>query len=116
MRKKHRLRSNADFQRLRHEGRALRHPLLIVSWSANGLEHSRFGFVVGRRLGKAAERNRIKRRLREVVRVRMQAGAIASGWDVVLIARYPMRDASFHQVDEAIDLMLRRAGLVSEAS
>jgi hypothetical protein len=38
------------------------------------------------------------------------------GWDVVFIARYPIRDASYHQVDEAIGLMLRRAGLLDEAA
>jgi len=116
MRKRFRLRANADFERLRREGRTLLHPLLVLSILPNGLEHSRFGFAVGRRLGKAVERNRIKRRMREVIRVRMQKGEIAAGWDVVFIARHPMREVSFHQVDEAIDLLLRRAGLMSEAS
>jgi ribonuclease P protein component len=116
MHKRFRLRANADFERLRREGRTLLHPLLVLSILPNGLEYSRFGFAVGRRLGKAVERNRIKRRMREVIRVRMQKGEIAAGWDVVFIARHPMREVSFHQVDEAIDLLLRRAGLMSEAS
>jgi ribonuclease P protein component len=111
MRTKYRLRANADFRRLRREGRTLLHPLLVISILPNGLEHSRFGFAVGKRIGKAAARNRIKRRMREAVRVRLQTGKIAAGWDVVFIARRPIQDASFHQVDEAIGLMLRRAGL-----
>ena len=116
MHKKHRLRANADFQRLRREGRTQLHPLLVISILPNGLEHSRFGFAIGRRLGKAAVRNRIKRRMREAVRVRIQNGEIAAGWDVVFVARRPIRDASYHQVDEAIGLMLRRAGLLDEAA
>jgi ribonuclease P protein component len=116
MRKKFRLRANADFERLRREGRTLLHPLLVISILPNGLEYSRFGFAVGRRFGKAVARNRVKRRMREVVRVRMQRGEIAAGWDVVLIARHPMREASFNQVDEAIGLLLRRAGLLSEVA
>jgi len=116
MHKKVRLRANADFERLRREGRTLLHPLLVLSILPNGLEYSRFGFAVGRRLGKAVERNRIKRRMREIIRMRMQKGEIAAGWDVVFIARHPMREASFYQVDEAIGLLLRRAGLMSEAS
>ena len=115
MRKKNRLRANADFQRLRREGRTWLHPLLVMSALPNDLEHSRFGFAVGRQIGKATERNRIKRRMREAVRLRLQKGEIAAGGDVVFIARRPIRDASFHQVDEAIGLLLRRAGLVSEA-
>jgi RNase P protein component len=48
------------------------------------------------------------------VRKRMQQGQIDTGWDVVFVARRPIRGATFHQVDEAIGLLLRRAGLVSE--
>ena len=114
MHSKYRLRSNADFQRLRREGRTRVHPLLVLSVQRNDLEHSRFGFSVGRRVGKAVTRNRAKRRMRESVRQRLQKHEIAAGWDVVLIARRPIQNASFHQVDEAIGLVLRRAGLLRE--
>jgi ribonuclease P protein component len=116
MRRTHRLRASEDFQRVREQGRTLVHPLLVISRLSNGRRDSRFGFAVGRRLGKAVVRNRIKRWMRESVRVRVQNGLVAEGWDVVLIARVPMRLSSFHQVDAAIGLMLRRAGLASEAS
>jgi ribonuclease P protein component len=86
----------------------------VISVLRNDLEHSRFGFVVGRKIGKANKRNWVRRRMREAVRKRMQQGQIDAGWDVVLIARRPMRGATFHQVDEAIGLLLRRAGLMSE--
>jgi ribonuclease P protein component len=115
MHKKHRLRAGADFQRVRRKGRTSVHPLLVIAALPNGLEHSRFGFAVGRRIGKAVQRNRIKRRMRESVRMMFQSGEIAAGWDVVLIARHPIQEASFRQVDEAIGLMLRRAGLSKTA-
>lgn len=89
--------------------------MLVMATLANNLDHGRFGFVVGRRIGKAVDRNRIKRRMRESVRGRVQRDEIAEGWDVVFIARHPIANASFHQVDEAIGLVLRQAGLASEA-
>ena len=116
MHRNYRLRENADFQRLRREGRTQVHPLLVLSVLPNELEHSRFGFAVGRRIGKAVTRNRIKRRMREAVRVRLQKHEIDAGWDLVFIARRPIRDASFDQVDEAIGLVLRRAGLLRAAT
>lgn len=116
MYKKYRLRDSASFQSIRRDGHFLPHPLVVMSWLPNGLEYSRFGFSVGRRVGKAVQRNRVKRRLREAVRLRIQHGEIATGWDVVFVARYPMQEASFRQVDEAVGLLLRRAGLVSGAA
>ncbi len=116
MQREHRLRSNADFGRVRRQGRTQAHPLLVLSYLPNDLEYSRFGFVVGGRLGKAATRNRIKRRMREAVRIRLQKKEIARGWDIVFIARNPIVTASFQQVDEAIGLLLCRADLEGEAS
>jgi len=116
MRKKYRLRANADFERLRRKGRTLAHPLVVLSVLPNDLEYSRFGFAVGRQVGKAVARNQIKRRMRESVRMKLERCDIVSGWDFVFIARRPIRDASFHQVDEAIGLVLRRAGLLIEAT
>ena len=116
MQRRHRLRSSADFQHVRQQGRTLAHPLLVLSYVGNDLEYSRFGFVVGGRLGKAAKRNRIKRRMREAVRTRIQEQRIARGWDIVLIARQPIVTASFQQVDQAIGLLLHRAELDCEAS
>lgn len=116
MHKRVRLRANASFQAVRKDGRVLLHPLLVLSWLPNGLDHSRFGFSVGRRIGKAVKRNRVKRWMRESVRLRLKKAEIAAGWDVVLVARFPAREAVFSEVDQAIGLLLRRAGLTGGTS
>ena len=114
MRTKYRLRANADIEHLRREGRSLAHPLLVLLMLPNNRELARFGFAVGRRIGKAVRRNRIKRRMREAVRQRLARQEVAPGWDILLIARRPIADASYQQVDEAIGLLLRRAKLTNE--
>jgi ribonuclease P protein component len=114
MHKKYRLRANADFERLRREGRSVAHPLLVLLMLPNNREISRFGFAVGRKIGKAARRNRVKRRMREAVRQRLARQEVAAGWDILLIARRPIAETSYQQVDEAIGLLLRRAKLIDE--
>ena len=65
-------------------------------------------------MGKAVIRNRAKRLMREAARLRQ--GDIKEGWDLVFIARHPIREADFKQVDQAFEQLLRRAGLLKMAS
>jgi ribonuclease P protein component len=76
------------------------------------LPYSRYGFSVSSRIGNAVTRNRVKRRLREAMRLRMDS--IHSGWDLVFIARNPIRSASYHQMDAACARLLRRAHLLRD--
>jgi len=108
------LRSNEEFQRVRREGRSWSHPLLVLCALPNDLGHSRFGFSVSHWVGKAVVRNRAKRLMREAARLRQ--GDIEAGWDIVFIARTPIREAGFKQVDQAVEQLLRRAGLLKVAS
>lgn len=110
----YRLRSNKQFQQVRREGRSWTHPLLVLCALPNGLGYSRFGFSVSHWVGKAVVRNRAKRLLREATRLRQ--GDIEKGWDLVFIARHPIREADFKQVDQAVGQLLRRAGLLKVAS
>jgi ribonuclease P protein component len=84
--------------------------LLVLGTLANDLPYSRFGFAVSSRIGNAVVRNRIKRRLREIMRLRM--ATIRPGCDIILIARKPIRSAEYHQLETACARLLRRAQLL----
>lgn len=109
MNRRHRLANNADFQRVRRQGRSWSHPLLVLLASPNDLPYARFGFLVTKRIGKAVLRNRVRRLLREAVRLRLNR--IAVGWDIVLIARTPILQADLQYVGAALDSLLQRARL-----
>ena len=113
MEKRYRLRKSVDFQRARRQGKSWANELLVLNVVPNGLNHSRFGFSVSRRVGKATVRNRAKRLVREAVR--RQRDRVPGGWDVILIARLPMRTADFLGVERAVEQLLRRARLLKKA-
>lgn len=108
---RHRLRRNADIRRVHREGRRCHHPLLILFVSANGQDASRFAISVSRRIGKAVVRNRCRRRVREVIRRRLDC--IEPGRDCLLVARTGLPSASFDEIEAAIDQLFRRAGILS---
>jgi ribonuclease P protein component len=113
MHRRQRLVQSKRFQQVYREARSFVHPLLVLRALGNELPYSRFGFVVGARIGKAVVRNRVKRRMREAMRLR--ATQVLPGWDLVLIARMPIAKASYWRIGEALDSLLPRLGPASTA-
>lgn len=109
MRRRFRVRENSRFQEIRREGRSFSSRIAVLCILENRLSYSRFGFSVSRRIGNAVLRNRVKRRMRESVRQRMDQ--IQPGWDCVVIARTPIRKATFGQIDESLSRLFGRAAL-----
>ena len=107
-----RLRKALDFQRVRQQGRSVGTSLLTLGWTANDLALCRCGYVVGKRVGKSAVvRNRVKRRLREILRLQIKAGQVTPGYDLVLIARAGAAQATYQQLAADVTHLLRRARL-----
>jgi ribonuclease P protein component len=75
-----------------------------------GSEGVRFGLATGRPLGGAVVRNRVRRRLRETLRV--MAPSFQPGWDVLIIARPALVDADHGALVEALERLLRRGGVL----
>jgi ribonuclease P protein component len=83
-----RLRKHADYQRVYRESRkhfSASMTYFFAPRSSHRAEGPRVGLTAGRVLGKAVERNRIKRRMREAVRVNLHA--LTRDVDVVLHPR-----------------------------
>ncbi len=68
----------------------------------------RLGFTVPRAFGNAVLRNRVKRRMREVLRLRFQE--IGSQWDIVINPRRAALKASREQLQRELDRLVTRCG------
>jgi len=100
-----RLTRQADFDRVRREGRAHRTALFVLIAARNMGGPARIGVAAGKRVGGAVQRNRAKRLLREGVRPLYPS--IASGWDILLIARNAILDTTSTQVTHQLEHALR---------
>lgn len=106
-----RLRSNEDFQRVYRSGKSWAHPLLALHTLPQP-EGRRIGISTSKKLGKAVRRNRVKRRLREIIRAELPQWK--TGFDGVLVARAAASEAEFAALREAVQELARRARLYRE--
>ena len=110
MQRRQRLTGSKRFSQIHIGGSSAANRLLVIRYLANGSNCSRFGFLVSKRIGNAAVRNKVKRRLREAVRL----NPVKSGWDAIFIVRRGAGSAKYQDLKNAIDNLLQRANLVDE--
>ncbi|HEY7600482.1 MAG TPA: ribonuclease P protein component [Candidatus Limnocylindrales bacterium] len=106
--------SATDFAALQAAGRSRSHPLLALRYRPNGAARTRFGISTGRRIGGAVVRNRVRRRLRTVLR--QIAASLPAGWDILLVCRPPAATASQAELGAALERLLAQAGISGPAT
>ena len=108
MKRDQRLRSPADFRRVRELARrGSAHPLLVLYAVPNDVGRTRVGITVSGRVGSAVVRNRVRRRLRAALDERFPQ--LPAGADVVLVARTSSAQATYAELCAALDSVIHRA-------
>jgi len=103
-----RLRKKKDIERVFGKGKRFKEDFLILKITRNALSQTRFGFIVSQKVSKKATlRNKIKRRLREIVSKKM--GKFKKGLDVLLIAHPGLETKDFWEIDETLNKLFKKA-------
>ena len=113
-RRRVRLTHRAEFDAVYRNGHRRSSRQFIAFFTANGRGESRFGMSVGRALGSAVVRNRIRRRVREILR--LDWGEIPSGWDIVVHPRASVARAEFASLRQELVALLRNSMPVTPVS
>jgi ribonuclease P protein component len=112
-----RLRENRDFRLIYARGRSHADSVAVIyvlrrnGDHANAAPGRRIGFVVSKKLGDAVVRNRIKRRLREALRLRLPD--LREGpFDIIFVGRTGAKGADWPAIQASVGELLRRAGML----
>ncbi len=70
------------------------------------------GIVVSKKIGKAVTRNRVRRRLREALRLMVAAGEVKTSADIVVIARPEAATVDYGELEAALRHALKKAKLL----
>ncbi|MEU6731336.1 ribonuclease P protein component [Nonomuraea wenchangensis] len=105
-----RMRRGEDFEAAVRRGKRAGRPTLVVHFRVSGEEPPLVGFVVSKAVGGAVIRNKVKRRLRHLMRERLDR--LPGGSLLVVRANPPAASARFEhlaaELDAALDRLLRR--------
>jgi ribonuclease P protein component len=108
-----RLKQGRDFLRLKQVGQRTTQGCLIANWQELPAgATSRVGVVVSRKVGKAVQRSRVRRLLRETFR--LHRSELAQPVDLVLVARPSIADKTLADVERDFLATMRRIGLWKE--
>ena len=105
--KNQRIRKKKDIERIFKKGKGHKEGLLILKTVKNDLSVSRFGFIVSQKVSKKANvRNKIKRRLREIIKLKINSFPV--GTDNLFIALPGLEKKEFKNIKETIDSLLKK--------
>lgn len=115
LRSTQRLKRNNDFVRVRRNGRSYRCPYFALFSAIRSsddlvLPSARIGISASKRVGNAVARNRLKRRFRELFRLRQNE--IRPEADLVISIRYPARQASQSELERRFAQAVQYNGLL----
>ncbi len=106
------LKKNSDFRRLYAKGKSAATPHLVLYTRRNRRGENRLGYTVSVKLGHAVVRNRVRRRLREIVR--LNEPALKQGWDMVVVARSRSVGAPYRKLEASFLDACGKLGLLRE--
>lgn len=95
-----RLKKNADFIRVYRRGHRAYNREFKIFGKRNGRENNRYGFSISKKMGNAVVRNRIKRQLREIVRLNEEK--FPSAYDYVIVPNTLVIGKSYQEIEDRL--------------
>jgi len=101
-----RLKKRKDIEKVFEKGKRFKEDFLILKITKNALSQTRLGFIVSKKVSKKATlRNKIKRKLREIVSQKR----IKKGIDILLITMPGLETKDFWEIDETLNELFKKA-------
>ncbi len=111
MKKSLRLTKNFEFINVYKTGRRLSSPFFTMYIKKNNLGFSRLGVSVSKKVGKSVVRNKIKRRIKEIIRTNYHD--IKQGFDIVVSAKPSSAQLDFNEIERDIKGLMKRGRIYS---
>ena len=90
------IKKNSEYKKVYNSGRSVANRFFVIFAIKNSLKTGRFGFSVGKKIGNAVVRNRVRRVLKEICRLNTEM--FPTGYDYVILARKDAVTQNYEQI------------------
>ncbi len=112
MEKKFRLRKNMEFKKVYKFGKNYWNRNLILYVRKNGLEDTRVGYTITKKIGNSVVRNKLRRRMKEIYRLNFHR--IKKGYDLIFIPKKNIVDISYDELESSMIHIMKIAGVLKK--
>lgn len=107
------LKKNREFKMVYSKGKSYATRNLVIYYlNREDLENNRYGLSVSKRIGNAVVRNKLKRRLREIIRDFENKYNFDKSYDIIFIARNPVVDLDYSGIKRDVKKLYKKANLI----
>lgn len=114
MDKIYRLRSNMEFKKVYSGGKSYWNRNLVLYVKKNDIGNTRVGYSITKKIGNSVVRNRVRRRMKEVYRLKFDG--IKNNFDLIFIPKKNIVDISYKELESAMLHILKLAGVLKGQS
>lgn len=112
MLKKEVLRRDSDFSSIYKKGKSVGDRFVVIFSKKNNLPYNRTAFLASKKVGNAVARNRARRLMKESYR--SVGDQLATGYDIIFIARKTITNSKLADVKKSIEAAARKAKLLKK--
>lgn len=107
------IKKDSDFRKVYQRGKSLADRNLVIYTMKNKSDKSRIGISISKKVGKAHERNRIRRCIKEAYRINID-DKVLGGYDLVFIARINAADKDYRELEKSLKYICKKANIIKK--
>lgn len=104
------IKESKDFQKIIKNNKSFRTKYFYIYKQNHEENIYHFGLSVGKKIGNAVRRNKVKRQLREII----SKNHYQNNFDCIIIVRREINDADFQKIKEDLNFALKKLSLIKE--
>ncbi len=107
------IKKDSDFRKVYQRGKSLADRNLVIYTMKNKSDKSRICISISKKVGKAHERNRIRRCIKEAYRLNID-DKVLGGYDLVFIARINAADKDYRELEKSLKYICKKANIIKK--